>query len=191
MREKERSGPGIAMVALFGRARGGSGESEVAATGVAVLFHVALGGIPVAGDQIQDYQAASGQLALLAARRFPNFFVQLSRAAGRGADPEIARRPAWRPRRPFAPRAAGNRALRRVAFAFHLPGVKSGAQAHHEDSYEGPIDVRTVFAPVALRITLERLSYIIHGSTTICYGSISVGRRVWSFAAMNTNCSFA
>ncbi len=98
-------------------------KSEVAATGAPVLLHVALRGVPIPRDQIQHHHAACGQLALLATRRGPNFFILLAR--GRIAMPvqklcigQLGIRPAGLRRVLQVVARFGG-----VALAFHLPGA--------------------------------------------------------------------
>ena len=94
---------------------------------------MALSGIPIAGDQIQDHHAARGQLPLLAPRRLPNFFVGVTR---RGIAMPIEKLRVGQ----LGVHAAGLRGALQViarfgglAFAFHLPGVGGeiiGARGH-------------------------------------------------------------
>src|SRR5580698_3258616 len=84
---------------------------------------MALGGSPIAGDQIQDHDAPRGQFPLLALGELPNVFVGFTR---RGIAMPVEKLSV----RQLGVHTAGlRRSLQviarfgRVALAFHLPGV--------------------------------------------------------------------
>ena len=84
---------------------------------------MALGGIPVSCDQIQNHHAACGQFPLLAVRCLPNFFVGVTRRWVAMAIEELGIGE-------LGVHSAGLRGVLQViarfgavAFAFQLPGV--------------------------------------------------------------------